>query len=108
MSIKSDHVVKIEFKIQLRKDAFNLVLGWVYRGHSTPEFATRLDQFGLNSIHSIKPPFSRRLYEQYLTLSIGVSRISAILQFQSRILYVLDHFYYEVVCLDNREQRKLF
>ena len=43
MSIKSDHVVKIEFKIQLRKDAFNLVLGWVYRGHSTPEFATRLE-----------------------------------------------------------------
>ena len=108
MSIKSDHVVKIEFKIQLRKDAFNLVLGWVYRGHSTPEFGTRLDQFGLHAIRNIKPPFSRKFYNKYLTQSIGVSRISAILQFQSRILYVMDNFYNEILSLNNREQRMLF
>ena len=67
-----DHVVRIEFKIQLRKEAFNLVLGWVYRGHSTPEFGTRLDQFGLHAIRNIKPPFSRKFYNTYLTQSVGV------------------------------------
>ena len=85
-----------------------MVLGWVYRGHSTPEFAAKLDLFGLHAIINIKPPFSRKYYEQYLTQSIGVSRISAILQFQSRILYVIDKFYLEIMNLDGREQRRLF
>jgi hypothetical protein len=83
-------------------------MGWVCRGHSTHEFGTRLEQFGFHAKRNIKPPFSRKFYNQYLTQSIGVSWISAILQFQSRILYGMDHFYNEILSLDNREQRMLF